>query len=87
MAKQPIPIPDATSVGDLEIKCNFIEANLPGNLLSLEALNNPNEKVTKGIFNRLPDVVPGLGKLKIKPDNSGTNTAWINGIKIKVSFK
>lgn len=75
------------TIEDLENECNFKEANLPGRLQRLEAIGEAKDHVTEGTFDKLPDVEEGLGNLKFKLDNGGTNTAWINGIKIKVSFK
>lgn len=92
MTKVPIPINKLfTTVAEVQNECNFIELVLPGLLLSLEADGKKEEHITKGTFNRMTsdeflEHSEELGKLTFKLDNGGTNTVWINGEKIKVSF-
>ncbi len=92
MTKIPVPISNLfTTVKEVETHCNFLELVIPGFLLSLEAIGDKNKHVTQGIFDRMTSDEflthkDEVGKLKLKLDNGGTNTVWINGVKIKVSF-
>lgn len=92
MIKIPVPIPVAfTKIEEVETHCNFLELVIPGFLLSLEAIGDKDKHVTQGTFDRMTSEEflkhkDELGKLKFKLDNGGTNTVWINGEKIKVSF-
>jgi hypothetical protein len=91
--KKVIPMSEKfTSVADLQNECNFTERDLPGFLKSLEASGDAAAHVTKGTFDKLSlaefkKEKDKLGKLKFKLDADGTDTAWINGKKEKVSFK
>lgn len=75
------------TVEDLENRCNLVLTDLEGGkLLSLEAIGKADKHVTEGIFEETPGKPLGTGGLKIKLDNGGTDTAWISGVKVKVSF-
>jgi hypothetical protein len=92
MTEVPVPISKIfTSVDDVENQCNFIELVLPGKLKKLTAIGEAAAHKNEGIYDRMTsdeflEHKDELGKLKFKADNGGTNTVWINGIKIKVSF-
>lgn len=92
MTEVTVKIPNIfKTIEDVENQCNFIELVLPGFLLSLEAVGDKDKHLTQGQFNRMTSEEflknkDELGKLKFKLDNGGTNTVWINGVKIKVSF-
>lgn len=92
MNKIPVPISNVfTTVGEVETQCNYLELVIPGFLLSLEAIGDKDNHVTQGSFDRMTSDEflkhkDELGKLKFKLDNGGTNTVWINGVKIKISF-
>ena len=76
------------TVKDLENRCNLALTDIEGGKLKgVEAVGEADKHVTEGTFEETPGKPLGKGDLKFKLDNGGTNTAWINGIKIKVSFK
>lgn len=93
MIKVTLPIDKIfKTVEDVKNQCNFIELVLPGHLKSLEAVGTADKHITNGTFDRLSSeeflkVKDSLGNLDVTLDDGGTNTAWINNVKIKVSFK
>ena len=92
MNKIPVPIANVfTTVKEAETHCNYLEAVIPGFLLGLQATGDSSSHLTQGSFDRMTSEEffkhkDELGKLKFNLDNGGTNTVWINGVKIKVSF-
>ena len=76
------------TVKDLENRCNLALTDIEGGKLeAVEAVGSADKHVTEGTFDETPGKPLAAGNLKFELDNAGTNTAWINGIKIKVSFK
>lgn len=92
MTTVPVKIPNIfKTIKDVENQCNFIELVLPGFILGLEAVGEKAEHLTQGSFDRMTsdeflEHIDELGKLKFNLDSGGTNTVWINGVRIKVSF-
>lgn len=76
-----------TTVEEVQIKWNFKELNIRGGkLISFEAVGTADKHKTNGVFERDENAPFGKGNLVLKLDNGGTNTAWINGVKVKISF-
>lgn len=92
MTEVTVPISNVfKTVQDVQNQCNFIELVLPGKLKSISAVGDKDNHKNEGIFDRMTSDEflahkDELGKLTFKLDNGGTNTAWINGEIIKVSF-
>ena len=75
------------TVDEVENTFNFKETVIEGGkLLTVEAVGQAAEHKTVGTYNETLGDPFGPGTWKFKLDNGGTNTAWINGVKIKISF-
>ncbi len=75
------------TVGDVENRINLALTDIDGGKLQgLQAIGEASKHVTEATFEETLGKPKAKGDLTFKLANGGTNTAWINGEKIKVSF-
>ena len=85
MAITPKPYSGSFTLQNLQDRCNNDENNLTAKLISLEAVKNTSgKKGTQATYDE--NDTQGLGKVKLKKDESSKHTAHILTVKTKVAI-